>query len=1234
MEQRSLRIARAMRLLRIDADASAESLADVLWLARYLPPPPRADEGGGADPSKRTRVRKKALPSLPPTIAGPPPGTAPLPDGKPIPRTGLFAPQGAADGATFPATVVTVPAGYALPNRLLIERALKPFLKPYLSRHLKELDPIRTAETSAERQSVTPCYRPAPERWFDVALLVEHGGAMQVWEETIRELQSLMGRHGAFRQVRVWRYQVRNGEVMISTASGQPVLARTVADPEGRRLCLFLTNGTSPEWEKAPLRNFVRKLGETSVTAIVQMLPQRSWAHTLLGDALEQVCALEPGVSNGKLHVVDPFSGTTARTPDAGNVPMLTLETDRVAAWSQFVMSPRRSVGAAVRLQATPVVSQAEKEVAAHEEVASAEQRLAAFRSIATSESFQLMRMLAAAPLTLPIMRLVQRSMPGSRDQVHLAHVLLSGLIERVTPEDARVPAEQVVYEFVKDVRDLLSDTLSSRETQQMDDVLKPAQDRLREFVERQTGAAKDFRALLLDPQGVENLPASARAFVEVSRGIYERRGILSPGTAAPQVDTSRKLTPRVVWLAPRMGFQELADRVRSALITVGHAVLGGTSPGDADYSVYVGGQAPIDDSLHITQAEEIPRLLSELERDLIGALHGLPPPVENAILRPLLEHELTEFFSRSPFPDIAFVHAQPVSGAQTIIASVLRKSEIRRLYPGGIFWDQTPPPVGRRGARLVVVVAAKIRTLRGGPERRTVVVRFLPTGYPAVEIGYLTDREADDSLHKAGATDKQVAAARTVHRNVPLLVALAGGAIRRRIAFPAKAPREILECFNLFAGTAVRQLSETVRRELIRFAIFRGNDPHNPLLPGPDSEARAVARDFGWLSIEHGQYSMVPHARAMLERQFPKEIHAAHEFICQHYETADTVIPVYWPQHLIGHAFAAGQTVRVESLLRRARVLCGYLDGERLNLLHQIKPLAPKNPYLRFLNERLKDPSWDRAPIQRVQMLVAPPRPWPPLSGVEEAHKTGVRGERVSVMVPSTGCNPAHPEFTRVVPREITDPNGHGTSVCGVVGGHNVGVAPGVIIEASMILDERGTGQISRLVEFLDELLRRPPETMPVILNLSLGFDVNDEVLASLQSRIASLVKCGVLIVAAAGNHGAGKFNLPSILPDVIAVGACDFSGKVADFSTRGITTVFGKKRTIPDIYGYGVDIPVATGNEGYGVVSGTSFACAYVSGIAALYAQSPGLRGSELRNVLLQTADSKSRLARYFPT
>jgi hypothetical protein len=139
-------------------------------------------------------------------------------------------------------------------------------------------------------------------------------------------------------------------------------------------------------------------------------------------------------------------------------------------------------------------------------------------------------------------------------DEAHLAEILLSGLIERLTPRDAIVSKDQVLYDFVPGVRELLLQTLSSKEIEELDIVMQPARERLRQYVERKlSSSVPNFMALVGDPNGLERLPVEARPFLEVSRRIYEMRGVLGPAArreVAPEQGDDRHvpaIEPRVL---------------------------------------------------------------------------------------------------------------------------------------------------------------------------------------------------------------------------------------------------------------------------------------------------------------------------------------------------------------------------------------------------------------------------------------------------------------------------------------------------------------------------------------------------------------------------------------------------------------------------------------------------------------------------------------------------------------
>ncbi|MYM88151.1 hypothetical protein GTP91_13295 [Rugamonas sp. FT82W] len=518
----SLKLAKAMRLLGVNAEAvDAEALADAIWLARVLP-----SSAPHAEPAATS-----AETATPVVRAGAATADARAQRGREVPRLqrssatperiGLHAPQavpGGQDGMS--ARSVMVRGASALPQARQLERALRPFMRRHTSRRVKELDPELTADASAERQNVTPVFRYASERRFDVALLVDDNDGMRVWDDTVQELRRMLARHGAFRQVRLWTHTVRSGSLVLSSPHGLRSHARVVADPEGRRLCLFLTTGTSPEWQRAPLIEFIDKLGAHAPTAIIQMLPKHLWAYTALGDVSSEVRSSTAGEPGKRLQRRHPIWGTVEAGKDAKAVPVLNLDSADVGAWARFVMTNRRRAHRAIELAVNPSTGNGGPALAP-----SPQQRLSTFRSIASAQAYGLLRLLAEAPVSLPVMWLMLQAIGAEQSPAPLAEVMLSGLIMRTTAAGAAAKSEDVWYEFLPGVREALMQSMSSAEADAAATALEPVRNRIRALVEAAGGPpGRDFRALVLDPAGTERLPPFAKSFIDVSRKIYALR--------------------------------------------------------------------------------------------------------------------------------------------------------------------------------------------------------------------------------------------------------------------------------------------------------------------------------------------------------------------------------------------------------------------------------------------------------------------------------------------------------------------------------------------------------------------------------------------------------------------------------------------------------------------------------------------------------------------------------------
>ncbi|MET4632209.1 S8 family serine peptidase [Kaistia defluvii] len=230
------------------------------------------------------------------------------------------------------------------------------------------------------------------------------------------------------------------------------------------------------------------------------------------------------------------------------------------------------------------------------------------------------------------------------------------------------------------------------------------------------------------------------------------------------------------------------------------------------------------------------------------------------------------------------------------------------------------------------------------------------------------------------------------------------------------------------------------------------------------------------------------------------------------------------------------------------------------------------------------------------------------------EAHAVA-DGKAILVAVIDSGIDGSHPELagTLAPASQSATIDPHGTAIAGVIAAHQrlVSASPKVRILAfdSFLGRQDGTARGSTLdiLKSLDKAAAAGAR----IVNLSFAGPAN----LMLAKGLDAAGQRGMILIAAAGNGGPKAAPVyPGAHPAVIAVTATDSNDAVYASANRGAYVALAAP---------GVDILTAAPGATYSQLSGTSFAAAQVTGVAALLLErAPDLSPAALRAILTRTA------------
>ncbi|MEV8406218.1 tetratricopeptide repeat-containing protein kinase family protein, partial [Streptomyces niveus] len=505
-----------------------EELLDVLWLAGNLPPDaaplvrarthaapePRSVDQNGNRPTEPS-------PTTPPEQAGPEPSGDSAPG---LPLRAAAQTDGRAERTSTPrrALAVRAPDSRLLDAReLRLGKSLRPLRQRFPDHRRHELDVVRTVAAMADTGLPETVTRPVRTRWLSLALLVDDGVSMVLWQRLATEVRTLMERAGAFRDIRVYGLDTRGAAApRLSTRpyrhKGPYQTPASVSDPTGNTLVLVISDGVGEAWWDGRMRDVMQLWARCGPTAVVHALPTRLWANSGITAQRWRVATHRRGGPNTDWHITDPVLPPELVTFDSVPVPVLEPSPAAVEGWARLIASPGTTAQLPLWRTGPPATGPSFADTR-QGDVADAVLR---FREAASPEAYRLAAHLAAvAPVTPPVMRLVQNALGPPTDNGHIVEVFLGGLMRQTTAAwPTHLPQHQL-FDFSDEARRLLLGALSPQE------LLRNTRAVTRQL-EAAIGRSSNFPAWVGHPDGTAVIADTDRSFGWLKERLLRRLGV------------------------------------------------------------------------------------------------------------------------------------------------------------------------------------------------------------------------------------------------------------------------------------------------------------------------------------------------------------------------------------------------------------------------------------------------------------------------------------------------------------------------------------------------------------------------------------------------------------------------------------------------------------------------------------------------------------------------------------
>lgn len=348
-------------------------------------------------------------------------------------------------------------------------RGLRSLRQTVASKVEMMMDEEATAERLVHGAGPIPVRTPAPERRWDLVMLVDDSPSMQVaWLDIVPRLIRFLVREGVFRDVRLRFFNgeaERPGSVSLRPQARGVGVARSpqeIFDPTGRSLIWVLTDGIGRGWRNGVLHDQLWSWSRRLPLAVLNPLPTHLWHLTGLAPQRLRLVGGSPNLGSHGMSWdfqdawAGPAADVRAGSPAVAPVPVLGIDGESIAHWARFQAGRHQRRLNVSAVLTSPLAARGDREPdpkPAPDDVPTPLEIVRRARAALSPAAFDLGVQLAAVPLTRDAIRMVCDLVPRA-GRAELGEILVQGLLRAVGgPGTWHARPDEIAFELDEDVR-------------------------------------------------------------------------------------------------------------------------------------------------------------------------------------------------------------------------------------------------------------------------------------------------------------------------------------------------------------------------------------------------------------------------------------------------------------------------------------------------------------------------------------------------------------------------------------------------------------------------------------------------------------------------------------------------------------------------------------------------------------------------------------------------------------